>query len=134
MPLSIPEMQVGAQVAVAFDEKGRELKVKRKGVITKIVSQSGECFNDNSGVKEIWVGFVPGHAPEKVENFRLGLVKQYDRAAAESIRQAEVNAKYGDGAVLGDMNEPVVLVDQTDLKPNEPPVSPAKAKRHFRES
>ncbi len=137
MPLSMPEIEKGAQVAVAVDERGKKLAVARKGVIVKVCSFEGTEVdadgkvvrmktvdgNNGNGIAEIWVQFSKTGEPELVKNYSLAIVKQYDKVARESMRLREKNAEAqarSEGEILGDMNEPVIMLDETEVDSRKP--------------
>jgi len=114
MALAICDAQVGAQVAHMFDEAGRTLRVVRRGIVVGVVSQSGMTFNDNSGLKEVWVSFQRGDLKgQKIPAAQLVLHKPYDSVGAGKLKQDRINAAVDS---LGEAapDEPVLIVDKLD--------------------
>jgi len=88
MPLSIPEIQIGAFVEDIFDERGGQKKLRRRGYITKVDYRGGEYGGDIQG---IWIQFDKDKPSEKIENRRLALIRGYDAVAAGRIKQEQQN-------------------------------------------
>lgn len=132
MPLSMPEIEKGAQVAVSLNERGQRLPVQRKGIIVVVKSIEGRDEkgndllvdgNNGNGIAEIWVQFSKDGKPELVKNCTLTIVRQYDKVARESMRLRERNQAARDrseGEIIGDMNEPAVMIDETDVDSRKP--------------
>jgi len=122
MALSMDQMMVGAVVTEYLDDKHKPLKVRRRGVIEKVVSCSGEQYNDGNGVREIWVRFTKNGVAELVKNGRLALHKAYD-AALDGRLKKETQNNLGEDILAAEVEAeeeiPAVLIDHTDLAPNQ---------------
>ena len=133
MSLSIDQVRRGNQVAIAFDDDGKELKVIRRGVITRVdtvkkfgkdahgktvVLESIPNGNPRSGIHKIWVTLKPGEPAVEVKNSWLALVKEGRRGDWLKIK-AEEDAKLADdidaGKVEVEEGQPALVIDETDL-------------------
>jgi len=122
MPLSIGEIMRGAQVAVAFDDRGRRVNPQRRGVITKVetwIDMEGDVSEDNgdprNGIKAIWVKFDKNGESEKVQNRHLALIKGFDQTEYGRMKREENNAR-GEAAE----SEPTIIIDKTEIEHTKP--------------
>jgi hypothetical protein len=119
MGLAIHEIMRGAQVALAFDERGKRLPIQRKGIIVKVQTVAeNDTIEDNgdprNGIKSIWVQFEKGHPPESVKNCQLALIRGFDQTEYGKLKRQEMNEKAEAG-----LEEPYII-DKTDLPDAKP--------------
>lgn len=130
MPLSMDQMQRGAQVAVAFDERGGRRRFMRKGIIVKIETfdpVDPESQLPQNGVKKIFVQFAPGIEPEVIPNAHLALVKpfdqsQYARLKKDAVLEQELESIDRQNRLreATQASEPTVVVDETEFDSRRP--------------
>lgn len=128
MPLAIPQIILGTQVALTHDEEGERLPVERRGVIVAVDTarkigkdEKGKTVilsttrngNPATGVDKIWVRFRKGDPPVAVKNIQLTLIHEANRKAFDEIKReeavkkaAEIEAKAREGAKLEQLPEP----------------------------
>lgn len=147
MPLSIDQIRRGNQVAICFDDNGNELRVKRRGVITKVetvrkygkdahgktvVLESIPNGNPRNGIHKIWVTLKPGEPAVEVKNSWLALVKEGRRGDWLKIK-AEEDARLADevdaGKVTIPAEEPALVIDQTEINRPGKAITPQELER-----
>jgi hypothetical protein len=103
MPLSIPQIMLGAQVALTHDIEGNRLPVERRGVIVQVdtalkiekvdgrmkITRTEKNGNPACGVAAIWVRLKKGEAPINCKNAQLTLVHEASRKAFDEIRRED---------------------------------------------
>lgn len=131
MTLAMGDVQVGAIVEECFDDTpnkdyGKRLKIRRRGVVERVVMSSGQEFNDGSDIREIWVRFHKDRPCEKVANARLALFRPYDAAQAFKVKERRDNelaedimAERKTASRAPDDDGPTLLVDHTGLEQGE---------------
>lgn len=142
MPLARGQIKRGTQVSIAFDDDGKPLKIKRKGVIVAIdtikkwgpggtVAETERNGNPMGGIAKIWVALKDGEPPVEVKSEWLGLIREGRRGDWQKIQDQEAlekseavesgEAKLEEGETL--------TVDQTNLQTPGKPISEAELNR-----
>lgn len=104
MPLSIPQIILGTQVALTHDEEGERLPVERRGVIVAVDTAKQIGKNDKGktvilttqrngnpacGVDKIWVRFKAGQEPVALKNCQLTLIHEANRKTYDEIKRED---------------------------------------------
>ena len=143
MPLSIPQIILGTQVALTHAEDGETLlPIERRGVIVAVdtarklaknahgktvIVETVRNGNPATGVDKIWVRFKKGQEPVCVKNCQLTLVHEATRKAFDEIkrddavkRAAEIESKGRETAGLPKLSSP--NEEDVPIVVPEPPV------------
>ena len=128
MTLAMPQVQVGAIVEECFDDTlgkkyGSLLKIRRRGVIERVMMSSEAEYNDGSDIREIWVRFHKDRPAEKIANARLALFRGYDAGQAEKIRNRanielaeDILSEKKSMARAEEDDGPTLVIDQTGIE------------------
>lgn len=138
MPLSIPQIMLGARVAITHDEEGNRLSIERRGIIWQVdtalkmekidgkmtITKTEKNGNPACGVAAIWVCLKKGEPLVKCRNIQLTLIHEASRKAFDEIRRddnikkaREIEAKAKAEAVVESLPEsdediPIVIPEE----------------------
>lgn len=132
MPLAIPQIILGTQVAITHAEDGETLlPVERRGVIVavdtakriekdpktgrQVITVTVRNGNPACGVKTIWVRLKQGAEPVAVKNCQLTLIHEANRKTYDEIKRQDAvkqaEALETKRREMGSLEELVVIPD-----------------------
>lgn len=116
MPLSVQDCVPGAIVQEFFDLKGKQLPVRRNGMIVGINYPNEDNSYESGNVKSVMVRFEEDKTPVEKQLRTLNLVRTSNSFAQAQLKQEKQNAEAE--LVTGGFDVPVVS-DKTGLDPRK---------------